>query len=285
MSNASRPAFEGRIELAEWKENRPKTSSLRSLPAQLFTERELAWQLAWRSVRARTKQSFLGLFWPITQPITGALLYFLVFNQLAGIESGDVPYPLFAFVGATVWAYTSSSIAAGTSSISFNAGVVTKTYLPRITLPASTCIAALLGLAMSLTVVGIMLVVYRRPPGLALLTLPLWIGLLMLLALGLSSFLSVLNGRSRDVAAVTTYFLQAWQYGSPVGYPAEIVPDRWQTLYHVNPLTGILNGFRWAVLGTELDPRFWLSIGTTLVVLVVGLSVFGRLEKTIADYL
>lgn len=270
---------------AGWKENRPDTSSVRSLPAMLFSERELAAQLAWRAIRARTKQSFFGLFWPLTQPVAGALIYFLVFNQLAGISSGDVPYPLFAFIGATAWAYTNSAMTAGTTSIAMNAGVVTRTYLPRITLPYAACLGSLLGLGISLLVVFALMAVYRRPPTIAIATLPVWILLLIALALGVSSLLSVLNARSRDVAQALAYFLQAWQYASPIGYPADVVPDQWRTLYYINPLAGILDGFRWSLLGGELTSLVGLSVASTAVILCAGLVVFGRLERTVADYL
>lgn len=251
----------------------------------LFHERELALQLAWRAIRSRTKQSFLGLFWPLTQPVAGALIYFLVFNQLAGISSGEVPYPLFAFVGATAWAYTNSAIGGGTASIAMNAGVVSRTYLPRITLPFAACLGSLLGLGISLLVVFLLMAVYRRPPTLAILTLPLWVLLLMALALGVSSLLSVLNARSRDVAQALAYFLQAWQYGSPVGYPSDVIPEQWRTLYYLNPLAGILDGFRWSLLGGELTQLTLVSLASTAVVLGVGFIVFGRLERTVADYL
>jgi len=268
-----------------WVENDPSGISALSLPSLLLAQHELTRQLAWRSIKARTQQSFLGLLWPISQPVTSAFLYFLVFNQLAGIESGDVPYPLFAFTGAVLWTYVSSTTIAGTQSITNNTGVVTRTYLPRIVLPAAACVASLFGLAISLGILGVLLAVFTFSPPLSILALPLWIAILVIFMLGQTALLSVLNARSRDVAQGIGYLTQLWQYASPIGYPAEVIPERWRTLYYLNPLAGIIDGFRWAILGTDLHWRMGLSLGVAAAIVVLGFAVFARMEKTVADFL
>ena len=268
-----------------WVENLNESLSWTSVVSEVFQNRSLAVLLAWRSITVRTKQSFLGHIWPIFQPLVSSVVFFLVFNKIAGVDTNPVPYMLFAYTGSMVWSYTSASAVAGTTSIVVNTGIVTKTYFSRILLPVSACIAPLYNLAISAVLLVMLCIFYGVEPRLALLSIPLWVAFMVVLVVGYSLVFSTLNVIYRDIGQLGTYIVQLWMYASPVAYPAHLVAEAYKPLYYLNPLAGVLEGFRWAILGTDITAYMLISLFSLVLLLILGLYIFCRFERTLADHL
>jgi lipopolysaccharide transport system permease protein len=269
---------------AGWIENRPRSGLFRLDLRELWAYRELAAFLALRDIRVRYKQAILGIGWAVFQPLAGVVVFTIVFQRLADVESDGLPYPAFAFVGLTVWAYTSGAVTRATQSLVSNANLVTKVYFPRILVPLAAVIPGLLDLAVSLPVLVVLYAVYDVRPGWALLTLPLWIAAAMVVAFAVGLLLSALNVRYRDVNQAITLLVQLWLFLSPVAYPTSAVPAAWQPLYAVNPMSAVIEGFRWCLLGGP-QPGAWalVSAAVTILLLAVALTYFQRTERRFAD--
>ena len=267
-----------------WVENRAPTGWHKVDLRELWAYRELIAFLAIRDVKVRYKQAVLGMAWAVLQPLAGALVFTLVFDRIANLPSDGIPYPVFAFVGVTAWTYFSSSVQTAMSSLVGNVGLVTKVYFPRMAAPIAAVVPGLLDMGISLLILVVLMVVYGVAPGLALLTLPLWIVPLVALAFGVGLILATLNVRYRDVKGVSSLLLQLWLFASPVAYASSVIQDRWGALYALNPMAGIIDGFRWALLDTP-PPETSALIGLVVlvVVLIVGLAVFAREERRFAD--
>jgi len=231
-----------------------------TLAKDVWHSSRLVLLLARRTITVQSKQSFLGLVWPIVKPITASVLFLILFNKIAGIDSGERPYIVVAFIGASVWGYVSSATSQGVYSILNNRDVVSKTYFPRIVLPMASCLSAGFGLSIASVVLILLLVVYKTGTSAAMFSLPLWIGLLFLLVVGHTLLFSALHTRYRDAAPLTTYLSQIWMWISPVAYPTSVVPEKWLSLYYINPLSGIIAGLRWALLGGVLSWHFQTQI-------------------------
>jgi ABC-type polysaccharide/polyol phosphate export permease len=255
---------------AGWIENRPRSGLFRLDLRELWAYRELAAFLALRDIRVRYKQAILGIGWAVFQPLAGVVVFTIVFQRLADVESDGLPYPAFAFVGLTVWAYTS--------------GAVTKVYFPRVLVPLAAVFPGLLDLAVSLPVLVVLYALYDVRPGWALLTLPLWIAAAMVVAFAVGLLLSALNVRYRDVNQAITLLVQLWLFLSPVAYPTSAVPAAWQPLYAVNPMSAVIEGFRWCLLGGP-PPGAWalVSAAVTILLLATALTYFQRTERRFAD--
>ena len=267
-----------------WVENRAPTGWHKVDVRELWAYRELIAFLAIRDVKVRYKQAVLGMAWAVLQPLAGALVFTLVFDRIAKLPSDGIPYPVFAFVGVTVWTYFTSSVQTAMSSLVGNVGLVTKVYFPRMAAPIAAVLPGLLDMGISLLILVVLMVVYGVAPGLALLTLPLWILLLVALAFGVGLILATLNVRYRDVKGVSSLLLQLWLFASPVAYASSVIRDRWGALYALNPMAGIIDAFRWALLDTPPpDPSALVGLVVLAVVLVVGLAVFAREERRFAD--
>ena len=267
-----------------WVENRAPTGWHKVDLRELWAYRELIAFLAIRDVKVRYKQAVLGMAWAVLQPLTGALVFTLVFGRIAKLPSDGIPYPVFAFVGVTVWTYFSASVQTAMSSLVGNVGLVTKVYFPRMAAPIAAVVPGLLDMGISLLILVVLMVVYGVAPGLALLTLPLWIVLLVALAFGMGLILATLNVRYRDVKGVSSLLLQLWLFASPVAYASSVIRDRWGALYALNPMAGIIDGFRWALLDTPPpEPSALVGLVVLVVILVVGLAVFAREERRFAD--
>lgn len=267
-----------------WVENRP-SRGLRGLDLrELWQYRELAGFLALRDLKVRYKQAAFGVAWAVLQPLIGVLVFTVIFRRLAKVPSDGIPYPVFAFLGLAVWSYVSSGVTKGSQSLVSNSPLVTKVYFPRLLAPLASSLPGLLDLALSLLMLGLLMLVYRVSPSWALLTLPLWLVALVAVTLSVGIWLAALNVQYRDVNHGVALLVQLWLFVSPVAYPSSLVPEAWQPVYALNPVSGVLDGFRWAALGAPPPgPDLLLSLGVTLVLLATGVLYFQRVERRFAD--
>jgi lipopolysaccharide transport system permease protein len=251
---------------------------------EVYFYRELLAFLIWRDVKIRYRQTLLGGIWAILQPIIAMFIFTFIFHRLAGVGSDGAPYPLFAFAGVSVWTFFASSVAQSSNSLIANQQLVSKTYFPRIFIPLGTIGAFLLDLFLSLALLAILLVYYHWRVGLGLLELPLFIVGAFLAAAGVGLGLAAINVRFRDVKYAVPFLLQMGIFVTPVIYPIQYIPQRWRVLAGLNPMAGVVLGFRHAILGS---PASWSVMGLSLVVSIClfigGLFVFRRMEQLFAD--
>jgi ABC-type polysaccharide/polyol phosphate export permease len=254
---------------------------------QYWTSRELIYFFAWRDVRVRYKQAFLGAAWAVITPVVGAAIFTLVFNELADVESSAPSYFAFALLGASVWTYVSATLQAGAAALVHNADLLTKVWFPRLVLPTAAMLPGLIELAVGMT--AALAVTLASGSGISpvdlVVGLPLGTALLLLAVAGPVHFLSAALVKYRDVRALVTVGLQALLFASPVAYPPELVPDRWQVVFHLNPLAGALGLLRSALV--HADRPSWVHVGVSAAVAVVlfvaGLAYFRDGERTFAD--
>jgi ABC-type polysaccharide/polyol phosphate export permease len=252
--------------------------------AELWAYRELVAFLALRDLRARYKQAAFGFGWAVVQPLSGAIVLTVVFRELAGVPSDGIPYLVFAFLGFSVWSYFSSSLNAANISLVANSALVTKVYFPRLAAPFAAVLPGTVDLGIALGLTGVLMVVQGVSPGLALLTLPLWVAAVVLVALGVGLLLATATVQYRDVPHAFGLLTQLLLFASPVAYPASLVPERWLWLYHVNPMAGVISGFRWSMLGgTAPGAPALVSLATGVALLWLGLRYFGNHERRFAD--
>ncbi|WP_217921327.1 ABC transporter permease [Miltoncostaea oceani] len=267
-----------------WTENPPSGSVRWQRTRELWDARELVGFLALRDLKARYKQAVFGFGWAVVQPLAGALVFALVFRGLADVSSDGLPYLVFALVGFVVWSYFSLSLNSATSTLIVNSSMVTKVYFPRIAAPIAALLPGLLNMAVGFGVVAVAMVVFGAAPTLAILALPLCVLAAILVALGPSLILATLHVKYRDVAAAIGLVTQMWLLASPVAYPSSLVPDRWQWLYAMNPVAGLIDVTRWSIAGGPWPgPDLAISAGVALVLMVWGLVYFQRAERRFAD--
>jgi lipopolysaccharide transport system permease protein len=252
---------------------------------ELWAYRELLYFLAWRDIKVRYKQTALGAAWAVLQPLLGMLVFSVVFGRLARLPSDGVPYPLFAYCALVPWTYFANALAHASSSLVDHGRLLTKVYFPRLLLPAASVTGGLLDLGVNFLVLLGLLAYYRIAPTAALLALPLFVLLAATTALGAALWLSALNVRYRDVKYVVPFLVQFWLFATPVAYSSSLVPDRWRPLYALNPMAGVVDGVRWALLGTPSVTGVTLavSLAATAVLFLGGLVWFRRMERTFAD--
>lgn len=251
----------------------------------LWEYRELLYFIVWRDVKIRYKQTLLGVFWVVLQPLAATVLFTLIFGNLAKLPSDDLPYAVFALSGLLPWNFFSGAVGRGGLSIVGSANLISKIYFPRLLLPSASVLAGLVDFAIVFLLLLVLLFVYGYPPSINWLALPFFLFLAILTALGVSFWLSALNVQYRDVAFVIPFLIQLWFFATPVVYPSGLIPAPWDILYALNPMVAVVDGFRWALFGkpAALGPLALLSVGMTLTVLVTGLYVFKRMERTFAD--
>lgn len=251
--------------------------------------RELLLFLVWRDIMVRYKQTVLGVAWIVLQPLIHTVIFSLLFGRLLQVPSGGIPYPLFAYAALLPWNYFSGSLVRASTSLVSSARLITKVYFPRLVIPLASVLSGLVDLAIAfLLLVGLMFV-YQMSPTSAVLVLPLLVLLAMFTALGFGFWLSALNVRYRDVSYIVPFFVQIWMYLTPVIYGSTLIPERFRPLLGLNPMTGVVEGFRWALFGEGFletqgsSPFFAISVGITLLVFISGLFFFRRTERTFAD--
>ena len=252
---------------------------------ELWAYRELLYFFVWRDVKIRYKQTAIGVLWVILQPVLNMLVFTLFFGRLAKLPSDGLPYPVFYFAALIPWTYFSSSLLSTTNVVVENQRVITKVYFPRLILPISAALSGLVDFAIGFVVLAIFCFAYGILPGLSALWLPILLLLALLTALGVGLWLSALNALYRDVRYVIPFVVSFWMFASPVAYASSLVPARWRWLYGLNPMAGVIDGFRWAITGRGQAPGLLLLISAIAVVLVLlgGVLFFNRMETSIAD--
>ena len=251
----------------------------------LYRSWELLYFLVWRDVKVRYKQTFLGVAWAVLQPVITMLLFTAVFGRLAGLSSNGLPYPVFSLIALVPWMYFSQAVGRASTSVVNNAGLVTKVYFPRLAIPISAVLAPLVDLAAGLGVVALLLAWYRMMPGWNLLALPFLVLLCGATALAVSLWMSALCVKYRDVGIVVPFLLQCWLWVSPVAYSSNAVPAEWRLVYGLNPMVGVIEGFRWAFAGAAAPNLPLIGASSLVVVLLLagGTVYFKHTEQTFAD--
>jgi lipopolysaccharide transport system permease protein len=253
--------------------------------ASVWRYRELLYFLVLRELKVRYKQAALGAAWAVIQPVFAVIIFTLVFGIFARLPSDGLPYALFAFAGVVPWTYFSEALRRSSMGLVEDSELIRKIYFPRLVLPVSAVLAPVIDLVISLAVFGLVMAWYRVTPGVNLLLLPIFLAMNVGLSLAFGLWLGPLNVRFRDIKHILPFFIQVWMYASPVVYPLSMVPERWRLLYSLNPMVGVIEGFRWALLGTSAPnpTAITMTIVMTLVLLTGGLMFFERAERSFAD--
>jgi len=252
---------------------------------QLWRYRELLYFFVWRDVKVRYKQTAIGVAWVILQPLLSMLVFTLFFGRLAKLPSQGLPYPVFYFAALVPWIYFSTSLVSVTNIVVDNQRVITKVYSPRLILPVSAALSGLVDFCIGFVVLVIFTMSYGIRPGPSILLLPLFLVLAFLTVMGIGLWLSALNALYRDVRYLIPFIVQFWMLASPVAYPSAMVPERYRWLYGLNPMAGVIDGFRWALTGRGQAPSVVLIASTAMVIVALlgGLVFFNRMEGSIAD--
>lgn len=250
----------------------------------LWVHRELLYFLIWRDLKVRYKQTLLGATWIVIQPILMVLIFTLIFSMLVRVPSDGIPYPLFFYAGLLLWLFFSNAVLNSSSSVTANSNLITKVYFPRIILPAASIGARVVDLAITFLILIGLTAYYGVMPTSSVVMLPVLLVMITLLALGIGTLASALNVKYRDVGVALATLMQFWMYASPIIYPMSLVPANWQWLYALNPLVGIIENFRAALLGREFN---WTALAVSavfiLAVLVYSAYIFRQAEKSFAD--
>lgn len=255
----------------------------------LWEYRELLYFLAWRDIKVRYKQTILGVLWILIQPVVTMIVFSLLFGQLLSVPSGDVPYPIFNYAALLPWNYFASSLIKSSTSLVGSTQLITKVYFPRLLIPLASILSGLLDFAIAFLVLIGMMVVYGLALTPAIVMLPAFLLLAIITALGFSLWLSALNVRYRDVNYLIPFLVQVWMYATPVVYGTTLIPEQYRFLLALNPMTAVVEGFRWALLGSGVSDvqlsgiLYVASIAIALLVLITGAYYFRRTERTFAD--
>ena len=251
---------------------------------EFWDHRELLYYLVWRELKARYKQTVLGILWVILQPLLMTLVFTVFLGKLVQVQTGNTPYPLFLYAGLLPWTFFSNAVSSGSYSILASSQMITKVYLPRLIIPAAAVTVRLSDFLVASVVLILLMLYYGVQITWQILLLPALIIQLTVLALALSALLASLNVKYRDTGTALPVMLQVWMFASPIVYPRTLVPARWEWAYQVNPMTGLVEGFRSAFLGLPINQQaLAISSLITIVLLVISLFVFRRLEDEFAD--
>ena len=254
--------------------------------ADLWRYRELFYFLAWRDLVVRYKQTAIGVAWSVLRPVLTMVVFTLVFGKLAKLPSENVPYPILVFAALLPWQLFATAFSEAGNSLISNANMISKVYFPRLIVPASTAIVSCVDFLISLLILAVLMAWYGIGPDWRILALPVFVIIALAAALGAGLWTAALNVRYRDVRFVIPFAVQLGLYISPVGFSSSVIPEHWRLLYSVNPMVGVIDGFRWAILGGEA-PLYWpgiaLSVGLIVVALATGIAYFRATEKTFAD--
>lgn len=263
----------------------PSSGSFVLRLGEVWAYRELLYFFVWRDVKIRYKQTVIGVAWVVLQPLLTMGVFTLFFGKLAKLPNDGLPYPVFYFAALVPWTFFSSALQSATNIVVENQRVITKVYFPRLILPISAVLSGLVDFAIGLVVLMIVTLAYGMRPGFPALWLPLLVLLAFATALGVGLWLSALNALYRDVRYVMPFLVQFWMLASPVAYPSSMVPARWRWMYGLNPMAGVIDGFRWALTGHGQAPGGLILASSAAVVAVLlgGLFFFQRMEGTVAD--
>ena len=253
--------------------------------SELWKFRELLFFLTWRDIKVRYKQTALGAAWAILQPLITMVIFTVIFGNLAKISSDDIPYPVFSLCALLPWNYFAGAFNRSSSSLVNSAHLISKVYFPRLVIPVSSLLVGLLDFVITFPFLLGLMAWYHIVPTAVVLWIPVFLLMAVAVALGIGLWLGALNVQYRDIGHLTPFLIQIWMYLTPVVYPASLIPERWRLLYGLNPMVGVIEGFRWALLGQGNAPgqMLVLSALATAVLLVSGAYYFQRMERTFAD--
>jgi lipopolysaccharide transport system permease protein len=251
----------------------------------IWEYRELLYFLVWRNIKIRYKQTALGATWAVLQPLLTMLVFTVFFGRLAKVPSDGIPYPVFAFTALLPWQLFAFALNESSNSLVASQNLITKVYFPRLVIPLSSTLTGLVDFAISFCVLLVLMVYYHITPSKALVWLPAFLLLALAAALSVGLWLSALNVKYRDVRYTIPFMTQFWMFATPVAYSSSLVPEPWRRWYGLNPMAGVVEGFRWALLGKSggVGPLLWVSLAAVLLLLTGGLFYFRRTESTFAD--
>jgi lipopolysaccharide transport system permease protein len=252
---------------------------------ELWQYRELLYFLIWRDIKVRYKQTALGAAWAIIQPVMTMVVFSLFFGRLGKIPSDGIPYPIFSFAALVPWTFFANGLNQSSNSLVGSSNLITKVYFPRLAIPIATVLSGLLDFVLAFMVLLAMMFYYGITPTRNTLWLPLFLLLTVVIALGVGLWLSALNVKYRDVRYLVPFLTQFWLFATPIAYPSSLLHEPWRTIYGLNPMVGVVEGFRWALLGGSTAPGPIIAVSSlaAVVILVSGAFYFRRMEKTFAD--
>jgi homopolymeric O-antigen transport system permease protein len=252
---------------------------------ELWDYRELLYFLTWRDIKVRYKQTALGAAWAVIQPVFMMIVFSLFFGRLAKMPSDGIPYPVFTFCALLPWQLFAHALSESSNSLVGNQNLITKVYFPRLVVPISAVLGGLVDFAIAFVILIAMMLYYGIVPGWQIAMLPAFILLAVATALAVGLWLSALNVQYRDVRYTINFLIQFWLFATPVAYPSSLIPERWRALYGLNPMAGVVEGFRWALLGKQEAPgaMLWVSVAVVILILIGGLYYFRRMEQQFAD--
>ncbi|WP_041619178.1 ABC transporter permease [Stanieria cyanosphaera] len=252
----------------------------------IWRYRELFYFLAWRDILVRYKQTIIGIAWALLRPFLTTVVFTLVFSKLAKLPSDGAPYPILVFAGMLPWQFFANALAECSNSLITNANLISKVYFPRLIVPASAVIVSFVDFLISGMILLALMIWYDFVPSWRIITLPIFIAIAFTASMGVGLWLSALNVQYRDFRYIVPFIIQFGLYISPVGFSSSIVPEQWRWLYSLNPMVGVIDGFRWAIIGGDI-PIYWsgfiISIGLVTLLFISGIWYFRRMEKTFAD--
>ena len=246
--------------------------------------RDLLYFLTWRDIKVRYKQTMLGAAWAVLQPLLTMVVFSIFFGRLAKVPSDGIPYPIFSYAGLLPWTFFAYALGQSSNSLVGGASLVSKVYFPRLIIPVASVLSGVVDFAFALVMMFVLMIYYGVQPSLAVVLLPAFFLLALITALGVGLWLSALNVEYRDVRYVVPFLTQLWLFGTPVAYPSSLLQEPWRTIYALNPMVGVVDGFRWALLGTNMPgPMILVSAVAAIGLLVSGAFYFRRLERSFAD--
>lgn len=260
--------------------------SLRHYWRDLLVYRELLYFLAWRDILVRYKQTVIGVAWSVIRPFLTMVVFTVVFGKIAKLPSDGVPYPILVYAAMLPWQFFANALQESSNSLINNTNLLTKVYFPRLVLPLAAVVVSLVDFLISMAILVVLMLWYQFWPDWKIITLPLFLLLALCAAMGAGLWLSALNVKYRDFRYVIPFIIQFGLYISPVGFSSSIVPERWRLLFSANPMVGVIEGFRWAILGESAQifwPGFLLSVGITLLLCIMGIRYFRKTESSFAD--
>jgi lipopolysaccharide transport system permease protein len=251
----------------------------------LWRYRELLYFLAWRDILVRYKQTVIGVAWAVIRPLLTMAVLTFIFGRLAKMPAGGIPYPILVFCGLLPWQFFATAFSESGNSLVSNAGMISKVYFPRLVVPVSSVITSFVDFLISAVLLGFMMIYYQYTPSASILMLPIFIGLAFATAFGSGLWISALMVRYRDFRFIVPFVVQFGLYISPVGFSSAVVPEKWRLLYSINPMVGVIDGFRWAILGEShvYWPGFMISVITVIFLIASGICYFRKTERTFAD--
>jgi lipopolysaccharide transport system permease protein len=253
--------------------------------AELWEYRELLYFLTWRDIKVRYQQTALGIAWAVIQPVMTMIVFSIFFGKLAKMASDGVPYPIFSFAALVPWTLFSMGLTQGTNSLIGSSNLIKKVYFPRLIIPTATVLAGVVDFMVAFAILLLLMLGYGIVPTANILWLPALLLLTLITSLGVSLWLSAINVQYRDVKYVVPFLAQIWLFATPIAYSSTLLSEPWRTVYGLNPMVGVVEGFRWALLGTDTQPGSiaLVSAGAAIAMLVSGAFYFRRMEKVFAD--